>query len=197
MSDWARLRVVERVNELPGRSVWLLARRSISDPTEIKYYLSNGPTTMTLPHLARKAATRYEIEQCIEEAKDGMGLDQHEVRLWPSWHRHTTLVMMAHAWLTVQRAADAPLIPDEFGDPLEGTDPLAVVAEEPEECEVPDPLAVASVGAETPVVVAEEPHSLRCRTRWFVLMWEQKNRRSSPRSQRSRPVRSKQRQWSL
>jgi hypothetical protein len=31
-------------------------------------------------------------------------LDQYEVRLWTSWYRHITLVMLAHAYLTVMRA---------------------------------------------------------------------------------------------
>ena len=30
-------------------------------------------------------------------------LDEHEVRYWPSWHRHITLSMMAHAWLASVR----------------------------------------------------------------------------------------------
>ena len=61
----------------------------------------------TLPTLARIAATRYTVEQCIEEAKGEVGFDQYEVRFWPSWHRHITLVMMAHAWLASLQATEA------------------------------------------------------------------------------------------
>ena len=32
------------------------------------------------------AATRYTVEQCIEEAKGETGFDQYEVRLWPTCH---------------------------------------------------------------------------------------------------------------
>jgi hypothetical protein len=105
--DWARVRVVERVDGLPGRTAWLLARRSVTDPTEVKYFLSNAPVTVTLPTLARVASTRFAVEQCFEEAKGQAGLDEYEVRRWPSWHRHITLMMLAHAWLTVVRAEDA------------------------------------------------------------------------------------------
>lgn len=105
--DWTRLRVLERVNGLPGRTVWLLARRSVTDPTEVKYFLSNAPTTVTLPTLARVASTRFAVEQCFKETKGQTGLDQYEVRRWHSWHRHITLAMLAHAWLTVTRAEEA------------------------------------------------------------------------------------------
>ena len=49
------------------------------------------------------AATRYVLEQCIEEGQGETGLDEYEVRHWPSWHRHVTLSMMAHAWLAPVR----------------------------------------------------------------------------------------------
>ena len=97
--DWARLRVVERRDELPGDDVWLLARRSVSDPTDVAYFLSNAPPSTPLKELARIAASRSIIEQLFEEAKGEVGLDEYEVRYWHSWYRHITLSMMAHAWL--------------------------------------------------------------------------------------------------
>ena len=104
--DWGRERVIESRDKLPGPEVWLLARRSISAPTEIAYYLAWAPPDTTLTTLARVAATRYTVEQCIEEAKGEVGLDHYEVRFWPSWHRHITLVMMAHAWLASVKATE-------------------------------------------------------------------------------------------
>jgi SRSO17 transposase len=106
--DWGRERLIESRDHLPGPDVWLLARRSVSDPTEMAYYLAWAPPDTTLPTLARIAATRYTVEQCIEEAKGEVGFDQYEVRFWPSWHRHITLVMMAHAWLASLQSAEAP-----------------------------------------------------------------------------------------
>jgi len=101
--DWACQRVVEKCDGLPGRDAWLLARRSLSDPTDIAYYLSNAPADTLLLKLAQVASTRYTVEQCIEEAKGETGLDEYEVRHWHSWHRHITLSMMAHAWLASVR----------------------------------------------------------------------------------------------
>ncbi|RPI47271.1 MAG: IS701 family transposase [Chloroflexi bacterium] len=101
--DWACQRVVESRDGLPGPDAWLVARRSLSDPSDIAYYLSNAPLDMPLLKLAQVASTRYTVEQCIEEAKGETGLDEYEVRYWHSWHRHITLSMMAHAWLASVR----------------------------------------------------------------------------------------------
>jgi SRSO17 transposase len=102
--DWACPRIVESRDGLPGREAWLIARRSVSDPTEIAYYLSNAPADTPLLTLAQVASTRYTVEQCIEEAKGETGLDEYEVRYWQSWHRHITLSLMAHTWLASARA---------------------------------------------------------------------------------------------
>jgi len=97
--DWTRVRVVESREGLPGPDSWLMARRSITDTTDIAYYLSNAPQSVSLQTMAEVASTRWSIETTIEEAKGETGLDEYEVRYWHSWHRHITLSMMAHAWL--------------------------------------------------------------------------------------------------
>jgi hypothetical protein len=51
----------------------------------------------------RVAGQRWRIESCFEEAKGETGLDEYEVRSWTGWHRHITLSMLAHAYLTVVR----------------------------------------------------------------------------------------------
>jgi hypothetical protein len=57
--DWTRLRVVESRDDLPGPEIWLLARRAVSPPNEIAYYLASAPHTVPLQQLARVASTRY------------------------------------------------------------------------------------------------------------------------------------------
>jgi SRSO17 transposase len=96
---WARVRVAESRDQLPGPDVWLLARRSPSTPDKLAYYLAYAPPKTGLATLVQVASTRYTVEQCIEEAKGETGLDEDEVRFWHSWYRHITLSMMAHAWL--------------------------------------------------------------------------------------------------
>ena len=51
------------------------------------------------------------MEQCFEEAKGEVGLDQYEVRSWTGWYRHITLAMWAYALLTVVRAVHLPAAP--------------------------------------------------------------------------------------
>ena len=99
--DWA-LADLRPLRE-PGKGYWLLARRSIAKPTELAYYVCFGPAGTTLEELVRVAGTRWAIEECFEEAKGQVGLDQYEVRRWDGWYRHITLAMLAHAYLAVVR----------------------------------------------------------------------------------------------
>jgi SRSO17 transposase len=111
--DWTRLRVIESRDDLPGPAIWLLARRAVSPPNEIAYYLASTPHTLPLQHLAQVASTRSTVEQCIEEAKGEAGFDRYEVRTWPSWYRHITLTMLAHAWLAARRSRPQETVPGE------------------------------------------------------------------------------------
>ena len=97
--DWATVDI--RPLREPGQGYWLLARRSLANPGELAYYVCYGPAGTTLEELARVAGTRWAIEECFEEAKGQVGLDQYEVRRWDGWYRHITLSMLAHAYLSV------------------------------------------------------------------------------------------------
>jgi SRSO17 transposase len=101
--DWARVPI--RPLGEPGRGYWLLARRSLSDPTDLAYFVCCGPAATALAELVRVAGQRWTIEQGLEEAKGEVGLDHYEVRSWAGWHRHVTLAMGAHAFLAVARAS--------------------------------------------------------------------------------------------
>ena len=97
--DWATVDI--RPLREPGKGYWLLARRSLANPGEVAYYVCYGPAGTTPEELARVAGTRWAIEECFEEAKGQVGLDQYEVRRWDGWYRHITLAMLAHAYLSV------------------------------------------------------------------------------------------------
>ena len=99
--DWAVVEI--RPLREPDKGHWLLARRSIAKPGELSYYICFGPAGASLEELIRVAGTRWAIEECFEEAKGEVGLDQYEVRRWDGWHRHITLAMLAQAYLTVIR----------------------------------------------------------------------------------------------
>ena len=87
----------------PGKEHWLLAQHSIAKSDELAYCVCFGPAGTSLEELVRVAGTRWAIEECFEEAKGEVGLDQYEVRTWDEWYRHITLAMLAHAYLTVIR----------------------------------------------------------------------------------------------
>jgi SRSO17 transposase len=88
----------------PGWREWWLARRSLSNPTEIAYYLACAPAETSQERLVQVAGTRWAVEESLETAKGEVGLDQYEVRKWTGWYRHITLALLAHAFLTVTRA---------------------------------------------------------------------------------------------
>jgi SRSO17 transposase len=101
--DWAWLPY--RSATAPGWRKGLLIRRKIGKPDEPTFYLTLAPEAAGLSDLARVAGTRWTIEACFEAAKGEVGLDHYEVRSWTGWHRHITLAMLAHAYLTVIRKA--------------------------------------------------------------------------------------------
>jgi SRSO17 transposase len=103
--DWARIPI--RIGWARGRGHWLLARRSISDPDEIAYYVCYGPRRSSLADLAWTAGARWRIEECFQQAKNEAGLDHYQVRTWRAWYAHITLSMLAHAWLAVARSLAA------------------------------------------------------------------------------------------
>jgi len=101
--DWARVPI--RALPEPGWDYWLLVRRSVADPTDLAYYVCFCPAGTPLGELVRVAGTRWAIEESFESAKGEVGLDHYEVRRWPGWYRHITLALLAHAYLTMTRAA--------------------------------------------------------------------------------------------
>ena len=56
-----------------------------------------------MTELARVIGRRWAIDECFEEAKGQVGLDQYEVRRWDGWYRHITLAILAYAYLAVTR----------------------------------------------------------------------------------------------
>jgi SRSO17 transposase len=103
--DWAWVAVLPPADEATGFH-WLLIRRRITDG-ELAFYRCYAPTRVGLPTLVRVAGTRWAVETCFQNAKGAIGLDQHQVRRWDSWHRYTTLVMLAAAILAAIAAAES------------------------------------------------------------------------------------------
>ncbi len=101
--DWAARRITVSPCGKGSQDLWLLVRRSISDPTKKAYYLAYAPATISIAILAGIASGRWHIEECFREAKGEVGLDDYQVRKWRSWHRHMQLAMLGHLFLTELR----------------------------------------------------------------------------------------------
>ncbi len=97
--DFAFLRVSESRTNLPGSELWLIIRRNLDDPSEIKYFFSNAPANTPLEEFVRISGMRWPIETIFEEGKGEVGLDHYEMRSWIGWHHHMLLVSLAHHFL--------------------------------------------------------------------------------------------------
>ncbi|MCP5038854.1 MAG: IS701 family transposase, partial [Rhodobacteraceae bacterium] len=71
--DFACLRVIEVRDDLPGPESWLVIRRNIDDPAEIKYYFSNAPADINLLQLVRISGLRWPIEIIFRAGKVEVG----------------------------------------------------------------------------------------------------------------------------
>jgi SRSO17 transposase len=100
--DWAWIRL--------GTCEWMLARRSISDPSESAFYRCWATGPVGLPELVRVAGARWSVEEVFQATKNEVGLDHYQVRKHIAWYRHITLAMVAHAHLAFLAAGppDAP-----------------------------------------------------------------------------------------
>jgi SRSO17 transposase len=103
--DWAVASLPDTGTAEHGYTRWLLIRRSITDPTDLAYYLCYGPADTEDEQLIRVAGTRWAVEECFQTAKNEVGLDEYQVRRYDAWYRHITLAMWAHAFLAITAAA--------------------------------------------------------------------------------------------
>jgi SRSO17 transposase len=101
--EYAETRVWFSEEGLPGPCERLLVRRSLDQEPELKYHRSNASADVPLSKLAQVRGLRWTIEEDIQSAKGECGLDEYETRGWVGWHHHTTLSLLALAFLTLQR----------------------------------------------------------------------------------------------
>ncbi len=88
----------------------MLVRRQIDPPAgkapELAFCRCAGPATTTITTLVRVAGARWGIEESFQTAKNEAGLDHYQARTWRAWYTHTTLSMLAAAYLAVTRAGE-------------------------------------------------------------------------------------------
>jgi SRSO17 transposase len=95
--DWAWIALPAHRDQ-HGGDHWLLIRRH-RRTQELAFYRCWSPQPAALHTLVAVAGRRWRIEESFQAAKTGLGLDQHQHRRWTSWHRWTTLAILAHAFL--------------------------------------------------------------------------------------------------
>ncbi|MFI5845729.1 IS701 family transposase, partial [Catenuloplanes sp. NPDC051500] len=101
--DWAFIALPHAADHHQGHH-WLLIRRNRSTG-ELAFYRCWNPEPVALHQLVTVAGRRWSIEESFQATKTGLGLDQHQHRRWKAWHRWTTLVIAAHAFLAAATAA--------------------------------------------------------------------------------------------
>ncbi len=67
--DFACLRIIEARGGLPGDQLWLVIRRNLSDPTQVKYYLCNSPADLPIAQLVRLSGLRSPVDNSSRKAK--------------------------------------------------------------------------------------------------------------------------------
>jgi SRSO17 transposase len=110
--DWAMLEVTS--DDTPdghagGHSVLLVRRHRYTG--QLSYYRCWTPGPVPLSKLIATASARWKIEEDHQLSKQLAGLDAGQVIRWKSWHRWTTICLLACLYLAVavarQRQHDA------------------------------------------------------------------------------------------
>ena len=100
--SWAWIALLPEDDTDTGQHHLLIRRNDRTG--ELAYLRCYTPHPVPLRTLVVVAGQRWRIEESFQAAKGLTGLDQHQVRRWVSWHRWTTLAMLAHAFLAVTTA---------------------------------------------------------------------------------------------
>ena len=99
-----------------GCKRYLLVRRRLSDPEDMRAYICYAPENTETSEFIRVAGTRWTVETCFAESKSEVGLDQYEVRSYDGWYKHITLACLAHAFLTILKNRHQEIISNEEPD---------------------------------------------------------------------------------
>lgn len=99
--EYARLRVWAVRHGKPGPPIWVVFQRSLDDPGEFRYHVSNADEATPLEEMALAGGARWRVEEFFHDAKSHLGMADHQTRAWSSWHHHMSLVALAHLYVTL------------------------------------------------------------------------------------------------
>jgi hypothetical protein len=113
-NDWAFDAADPAVTEGGGPHRLLIRRRIIDG--EYAFYRAHPLTRCRWPGWSGSQGRDGKVEDGFAGGKELAALDEHQVRSWTSWHRWTTLTLLAHAFLSVLASQPGGGHPD--ADPL-------------------------------------------------------------------------------
>jgi SRSO17 transposase len=90
-------------NGLPTEPMHLIVARDVSDPSVIKFFISNAPPKTPIQHMLLVAFSRWRVERCFEDDKGEIGLDHYEGRLYLGLKRHLILSAVSYLFLARTR----------------------------------------------------------------------------------------------
>ena len=124
---------------LPGESLHLVVARNVLNPNELKFFVSNVPSSTKVETLLLVAFSRWRVERCFEDQKSEIGLDQYEGRRYLGLKRHLILSCVSYLFLSRVRqkwgkkTPGSDRMPGSYGDG--GVDTDTRLAEKcPDEC---------------------------------------------------------------
>jgi SRSO17 transposase len=89
----------------PGewRIGWLIGERPVAKANgDRRYYWSNFPPTTPLEVLVEYTHRRHGVERFHQDAKELLGWDQYQGRLWHGFHRQAVLILLSYSFLVWQ-----------------------------------------------------------------------------------------------
>ena len=98
----------------PAQALHLLISRAL-DGSQVKYslcYTPPGGPALSVGQALYRQMQRYWIERVFQEAKQQVGLHQHQTRSWPAWQHHVALTMMALHLLLDTQVRERETIPN-------------------------------------------------------------------------------------
>lgn len=97
--EFTKRRVTLSMDGLPDKTAWLIMKRTIENNPTYYYYISNAPVSTRLKTFVWLSGMRWAVEQCFEETKTELGMDQYEVRKYAGWNHHILTCILAHFFL--------------------------------------------------------------------------------------------------
>ncbi|WP_374212035.1 transposase [Streptomyces sp. C10-9-1] len=111
-----------QVRDVRARPAWravAVVRPQVWVVDDTGFPKDGRPPDIPAKDLVRLAKARWRIEHDYRELETALGLDHFEGRTFASWHRHVTLVIAAHLFLTEQRRhPEAPARPEPSPGPV-------------------------------------------------------------------------------